>query len=89
MNNVHNKMIKNNVFKYIHVFTDSKDEHINVHLDTWNEAIKKAIKIKNKWIKQGFYNIRIYSVHEEQDHRDGEIFQISEDCIFSLGNYPS
>lgn len=88
LNNVDEKMIKKEVFRYFHIFTDNIDEYIHIK-DDYYDRLKEAEEIKNSWLQRGYKNIRIYFVHEEEDHRDGEILLLEENCIYSLGNFPS
>lgn len=87
-NNVPERLIKKDVFKYIHVFTDNLDQTLNI-TESYNDTVLEGQEIIKNWISQGIKNIRMYYIHEETDHRDDLIYQIEETCIYSLGNYPN
>lgn len=94
LNNVLPKFVKTAEFHYYHIFTDNKDEYINIEKESILPHINKASALKmvmemiSKWKESGAENIRVYEVEEWEDYRDGNVELIKEDCIYSIGNYP-
>lgn len=88
-NNIPEKNIKKlGDWHYFHIFTDNKDEYIEV-IESYNEAKRQAFNLVDKWLINGETNIRVYEVKEYEDIRDNETECDLEDCIFSIGDFPS
>lgn len=90
LNNIDEKMTKTWEDLTLHMFTDGTDMYFPYTrngTEGYGEALEKANKLKDEWIKKGVENIRIYDVRAYNDPRDGEICE-DEDCIFSIGDFP-
>ena len=87
LNNVHPSLIKAPDYNYIHVFTDRKDEFFCTK-DSYSDALLKALKLKNTWLKEGFKNIRIYYCEEYTDLQTAKIIQDKEELLLAIGDYP-
>jgi hypothetical protein len=60
-----------------HIFADN--------YDNWFNTLAAVKKEKEELVKQGYPNIRIYKEFYEDINDE----PLGEECIFSIGNYPS